>query len=99
MCLKDLVLEDAGFSCAEDAMKLGCLWLKTNRPDLNGLLNLDASWRKQPCSEKQFALLEKLHLLSSSVQREQLTKGEAGELLNEHFVRRSFEKFLWLFNM
>ncbi len=55
------------------------------QPQAENLLKVDASWRREPATEKQLALLDSLGLPYMPG----LTKGEAAFMLSRYFLRRT----------
>jgi len=81
-------------SFSEDyAVRLACAWVRHACCNQDMLYNLSAPWRRHPCTDRQFQALKRSGLVSTGINRAQLSKGSAAELLNEHFVRKSFGKY------
>lgn len=69
------------------AIEKADVYIFQNMNHKRNLINQDAKWRKDPPSEKQVKLLVKFGYKQEDV--EQLTKGEASNLLSQAFARSS----------
>ena len=76
------------------AVRWACAWVRHNFANVDMLYNLSADWRTHDSTLKQRQALKRAGLVSEGQKLQELTKGSASELLNEHFVRQSFSKYV-----
>lgn len=72
-----------------DAVKNIECYILSDFPELDVLLNVNSKWkevaRSQPCSDKQWAIIERFKL--TTLPRPMVSKFQASQLLNRHFSK------------
>ena len=71
-----------------EALKKADAYIRQNYSDKIGLVNQNAEWRKWGASEKQIAILKKAGYANA----EQLSKGEACNLIGKYFSEKSAKR-------
>eukprot|EP00873_Tetraselmis_striata_P043539 jgi/Tetstr1/463803/TSEL_008618.t1 len=77
----------------EQALHLGCAYIKRTFPYMHHLLNLSGKWRDDGCTDKQYSRLVSWGLLWDGVTQHQLTKGNVSDLISGHLIQRDLEDY------